>query len=119
MHYYLRCIQQLYFVFDGRASRSEYWHFLFINLGIGLCMAFVDFVLGTHLVNNVGLFGGMYALLIAIPGLAVSVRRLHDTDKSGWWLLLYFIPVLGFLALLVFFVTRGNTKANEYGPVPD
>jgi uncharacterized membrane protein YhaH (DUF805 family) len=64
------------------------------------------------------LFQAVVALALFIPGLAVGVRRMHDQDKSGWWLLIAFIPIIGWIVLLVFYLTDGTRGTNQYGPDP-
>ena len=88
-----------YATFEGRASRSEYWYF-----------ALFSFILGLIPVVNY-----IAALALLIPGLAVAVRRLHDTGRSGWWYLICLVPIVGQIMLLVFFCTAGQPHANEYG----
>jgi uncharacterized membrane protein YhaH (DUF805 family) len=100
-----------YAQFSGRASRSEYWWFALASLLVIIVAAFID-----------GATGGVAVTLLAylfiiIPGLAVSVRRLHDTNRSGWYLLLNFIPLVGTILLFIWSVTPGDKKANQYGPV--
>ena len=67
---------------------------------------------------DIGLLSGLYTLGVLIPGIAVSVRRLHDTDRTGWWLLMYLIPVIGALVFLVFMVQDSKPGENHYGPNP-
>jgi uncharacterized membrane protein YhaH (DUF805 family) len=104
--------------FDGRARRKEYWMFVLLNMIICLPLyiiglIFRDSVLGLVLL---GLYL-IYVLASFIPSLAVGVRRLHDTNKSGWFMLLGFIPLIG-LVLLVFLCIAGDAGPNQYGPDP-
>ncbi len=118
MSWYLSVLKK-YAVFSGRAQRAEYWFFILFNIIISLVLAFVDTAAGTMSAEaGVGLLGGIYSLAVLIPSIAVSVRRLHDTSRSGWWLLLIFVPLLGFLVLLVFFVMDSTPGSNEHGPNP-
>ena len=99
--------------FSGRARRSEYWYFALANFIFGavsgvLSVAYPEFM---YLVYIVGL-----ALLV--PGLAVSVRRLHDIGKSGWWYLIGFVPYIGALVLFVFFVKDSQPGENKWGANP-
>ena len=112
MNWYLDVLKK-YAVFSGRARRQEYWMFVLINILISIALGFVDGVIGTA-----GVLSLVYSLAILIPSLAVFVRRLHDTDRSAWWLLLGFIPVIGAIVLLVFAVLEGVTGDNEYGSDP-
>lgn len=106
-----------YVGFSGRAARSEYWFWVLFTIIVDVVAKFVDLAIGTDM-NRVGLVGGIAALALLLPGIAVSVRRLHDRDKSGWWLLLGFIPLVGAIILLIWFVTRGNTGPNRFGADP-
>lgn len=97
-----------YVAFEGRASRSEYWWWaLFIFV--------VSIVLG---MANAGMLANLFSLGTLLPSLAVGVRRLHDIGKSGWWLLLCFIPLIGWLVLLYWAVQPSAGGDNAYGPVP-
>ena len=112
MEWYLKVLQN-FLVFSGRARRKEYWMFILINFGITLTLGFAESMVGMP-----GTLSSFYALVVLIPTVAVAVRRLHDTGRSGWWMLLNFLPVLGSLVLLVFFVFDGEEGMNEYGPNP-
>ena len=87
--------------------------FVLFNFLIGIVLAVVDGVIGT-----MGALSGLYSLAILIPSLAVFVRRLHDTDRSGWWIFLSLVPALGIIVLLVFAVLEGSAGENEFGPDP-
>lgn len=91
--------------------------FVLFNMLFAIAAGIVDAVLGTDARNGAGLFGSLYALAMLLPSLAVGVRRLHDTGKSGWWMLLGFVPLAN-IALLVFFIQDGTVGANQYGPDP-
>ena len=112
MNWYLEVLKK-YTVFSGRARRKEYWMFFLINLIIALVLGFIE-----GLAGGPGIIGSLYSLAVLIPGIAVSVRRLHDTDRSGWWLLIAFVPLIGFIVLLLFMVQEGQTRENEYGSDP-
>lgn len=105
--------------FTGRAPRAEYWWFiLFTIIGEVIAMS-LDSLLGlSHLIGPYGPILCLYLLALLVPSIAVGVRRLHDTDRSGWWLLIAFIPILGALALLFFFASEGTKGDNRYGPDP-
>ncbi|MCP4205506.1 MAG: DUF805 domain-containing protein [Shimia sp.] len=106
--------------FSGRAARSEYWWFiLFIALG-NIVLSFVDAAIFGRSVDGqtVSILGAIWSLALFLPAIAVGVRRLHDRDMTGWWLLLYLIPVLGALVLLFFFVQSGTNGANRFGSEP-
>jgi uncharacterized membrane protein YhaH (DUF805 family) len=118
MNWYLEVLKK-YAVFSGRARRMEYWYFFLFSLIISIVLAVVDGVTGSYsAAAGVGLLGGIYALAVLIPGLAVSIRRLHDTGRSGWWLLIALIPVIGAIVLLVFMVLEGRPGTNQYGSNP-
>ena len=103
MTWYIKVLQK-YAVFDGRVRRKEYWYFQSFSVIIALVLAVIDVETGIYSVEiGGGLLWGTYALAVLIPTLAVSVRRLHGTGRSGWWLLVAPIPVIGGIVLLVFF----------------
>ncbi|NLC70306.1 MAG: DUF805 domain-containing protein [Desulfuromonadaceae bacterium] len=112
MYWYLEVMKK-YAVFSGRARRTEYWMFFLINLLIAIGISLVEGILGSP-----GVVGSLYSLAVVIPGIAVSMRRLHDTGRSGWWLLIGLIPLLGAIVLLVFMVQEGNPGPNQYGASP-
>ena len=112
MEWYISVLKQ-YAVFEGRARRKEYWMFSLFNFVIALAITVVESVIGTG-----GTIYGLYALLVLIPSIAVAVRRLHDTGRSGWWLLLALIPAIGAIILLVFLVLDSEVESNDYGDNP-
>ena len=118
MNWYLKVLKN-YAVFNGRAQRSEYWFFALFNILANIGLFLIDGVLGTlNPETGFGLLGGIYMLAIIIPGIAVTIRRLHDTNRSGWWSLIVFIPVVGVIALLVFMILDSTPGDNEYGSNP-
>jgi uncharacterized membrane protein YhaH (DUF805 family) len=117
MNWYLEVLKK-YAVFSGRARRSEYWYFVLFSTIASVLLMIVDSVLGTKTATGMGLLGGLYSLGVLVPSLAVSVRRLHDTNRSGWWLLIVLLPLLGLIALLVFMVLDSQPEENQYGPNP-
>jgi uncharacterized membrane protein YhaH (DUF805 family) len=118
MNWYLEVLNK-YTVFDGRARRKEYWFFMLFNLLISMALGLFDRLTGSFdPMSGVGFFGSIYTLGILIPGLAVSVRRLHDTGRSGWWLLISLVPLVGGLVLLYFMVLEGDAGTNPYGEPP-
>ena len=115
MHWYIEVLKK-YAVFGGRASRPEYWYFFLFNFIIGFVLGFIDVLIGSFSPEvGMGLLGGLYSLAVLIPGIAVSVRRLHDTGRSGWYLLLALVPVIGGIVLLVFMVSASEPVENKYG----
>ncbi|MDE0002591.1 MAG: DUF805 domain-containing protein [Rhodospirillaceae bacterium] len=118
MNWYLAALRK-YAVFHGRARRKEYWYFfLFTAIFLWLTM-FLDVQLGTFsMALEMGLLSGCFSLATAAPYVAVSVRRLHDTDRSGWWFLLQFIPVVGTIWYLILLVLDGSAGVNRFGADP-
>jgi uncharacterized membrane protein YhaH (DUF805 family) len=118
MNWYLQAMNK-YVVFSGRAQRAEYWVFFTVNLAIYIGAIFIDSRTGS--VNKylgLGPASGIFALIVLLPSAAVAVRRLHDTNRSAWWLLLTFIPILGPLSLFVIYCLEGTPGDNDYGPDP-
>ena len=118
MDWYVKVLKN-YATFSGRARRTEYWMFTLVNLIVtavlyGLSSAFMGGTLGTlFMVLYVA-----YALAVLIPGLAVFFRRMHDTNRSGWWWLLGLVPIVGPIVLIVFAATEGTRGENQYGADP-
>ncbi len=118
MNWYLKVLQN-YFNFSGRARRKEYWMFVLFNVIFAIVAVIADNMIGTASRElGYGIIYGLYFLATIIPSLAVTIRRLHDTGKSGWYFLLGFIPFVGGIILLVFMVTAGDVGENKYGPDP-
>lgn len=118
MKWYLEVMKK-YAVFSGRARRKEYWMFVLFNIIFAIVAAILDNILGIA-IENVG-YGPiylLYGLAVLLPGLGVSIRRLHDVGKSGWFLFISLIPIVGGIWLLVLFCTDGNPGDNKYGPNP-
>lgn len=108
-----------YATFTGRARRKEYWMYWLIYVLISIVLMFVDGIAGTlNADTGTGLFSSIFMLGTLLPSLAVTVRRLHDTDRNGWWILLGFIPLIGGLILLIFTVKAGDPAENRYGSSP-
>jgi uncharacterized membrane protein YhaH (DUF805 family) len=105
-----------YVNFRTRAIRSEYWFWVLFVLLLGIVAQVIDAVVFGMLQG--GPAGIIVFLATFLPGLAVSIRRLHDRDKSGWWILLLAIPLVGAIILLVWFCTRGTVGPNRFGPDP-
>ena len=111
MSWYIEVLKR-YAVFNGRASRPEYWYFVLFNLLITIVLIIIDAVLSFGLLNTI------YSLAVLIPSLAVGVRRLHDTDRSGWWIFIGVIPLIGAIILIIFLATEGGYGDNRFGPAP-
>jgi uncharacterized membrane protein YhaH (DUF805 family) len=102
-----------YTQFSGRSSRTAFWYWYLFEILAAIAAGLVDGILGTGPILQL-----IIALAILLPSLAVSVRRLHDTGRSGWWLLISFLPIIGFIVLLVFYLLKSD-EANKYGAGPD
>ena len=110
------CIRPKYATFSGRARRKEFWLFYLAWLILAVIAFGIDMVIGSR-VFEIGFVGIVNAALVC-PYLAVSVRRLHDTNKKAWWLLMYLIPVIGWIWLTVLFCFKGMEGENRFGPDP-
>ena len=109
-----------YFEISGRSKRYEYWMFALFYLIFGAIAAAIDVRLLHHpLSEGNGVAGGIIALVHFIPSITVAIRRLHDTDRSGWWLLLILLPLIGAIWLIVLFCLDGTMGNNGYGPPDD
>ena len=118
MSWYLEVLKK-YARFDGRAGKKEYWYFSLFSFIIIIVLSVIDMMTGNFNVTvGLGLLSGIYTLAVSIPGIAVSVRRLHDTDRSGWWLLINAIPLIGIIVFLVFTAQAGTPGDNQYGSNP-
>lgn len=110
-----RALKQNYFNFEGRASRSEYWWFCLFQVILG-CVVSVLFSFSQTLYLTMS---GVVNLALLLPSLGLSVRRLHDTNHSGWWLLIGLVPFIGLIVLLVWFIQDSEHHPNPYGPEPN
>ncbi|WP_248924586.1 DUF805 domain-containing protein [Paenibacillus hamazuiensis] len=111
MEWYLKVIKN-YTGFQGRARRKEYWMFALVNAIIGIVLSIIDAIFGITLLAT------LYYLAVLLPSLAVGARRLHDTGRSGWWLLICLIPLIGAIILIVFTCQDSQENENSYGPNP-
>lgn len=116
MKYYLAVLKK-YGDFNGRARRKEYWMFFLFNSIFALVASILDLFLGFK-ISDYGLIYGIYMLILIVPSLAVGVRRLHDINKSGVWILIGLIPIIGTIWLLILLCTDGINIGNQYGPDP-
>ncbi|MFC5451064.1 DUF805 domain-containing protein [Paenibacillus aestuarii] len=112
MEWYLKVLQN-YVGFSGRARRKEYWMFTLFSAIIGIVLTILELVVGLRSVLT-----GIYSLAVLLPSLAVTFRRLHDTGRSGWWILIGLIPIVGSIILLVFSCLDSDSHDNQYGPNP-
>jgi uncharacterized membrane protein YhaH (DUF805 family) len=125
MQWYIKVLKQ-YADFSGRARRTEFWMFVLINFLVSIVLGIIDSLIGTATVVgssgmvsfSPGLLGGIYGLAVLIPSLAVGCRRLHDTDRTGWWQLIAVIPLIGAIVLIVFWAQDGQRMPNKYGVNP-
>lgn len=111
MNWYLAVLKN-YAGFAGRARRTEYWMFALFNFVITIVLEIIGVFIHTQIIAY------LYGLAVLIPSLAVGARRLHDTGRSGWWLLIGLIPLVGAIILIVFFATEGQPGNNQYGANP-
>ena len=118
MNYYLHVLKN-YAVFSGRARRKEFWMFTLINFLVTMGAFVLDMALNLNMATGgFGVVQGLYTLFIIIPSVAVTVRRLHDVGKSGWFYLIALIPLIGAIWLLVLFCTDSEDGPNKYGENP-
>ncbi len=130
MSWYIEVLKK-YVVFSGRARRAEYWYFVLFNTIIGAVLLAIDIAMGSGSAEStmsgdagmamnasLGILSGIYSLAVFLPGLAVLIRRLHDTDHSGWWIFITLIPIIGAFILLYFLVKDSTPGVNQYGSNP-
>ena len=127
MKWYLKVLNK-YAIFTGRARRSEFWFFVLFNIIFSVVAFFLDNALGTTMSLHDNTYGDipmpygyiyvLYVLALFIPGLAVTVRRLHDVGKSGWMYFIVLIPIIGAIWLLVLLFTDSQTGPNKWGENP-
>ncbi len=118
MQWYLKCLKN-YGKFAGRARRKEYWMFSLVSTIVSIVLIVIDNIIGLAFTDEI--YGPIYAIYVAItciPTLAVQCRRLHDIDKSGWWMLFSFIPLIGWIGMLIFNVREGDAGENRFGLDP-
>ncbi|MDY4173732.1 MAG: DUF805 domain-containing protein [Bacteroidales bacterium] len=114
--YFIKVLKENFANFSGRARREEYWYY---SLAVFVISAILSVLSKAGIVGVIfSILSFLFSLCILIPGIAVSVRRLHDTGRSGWWLLLCLIPLIGQIVLLVFMVTEGQKGENKWGDDP-
>jgi uncharacterized membrane protein YhaH (DUF805 family) len=99
-----------YAKFDGRASRPAFWWWFLFSILVGIAASILDAVIGIPILSIVVSLG------LLLPNLSVSIRRLHDIGRSGWWILIALIPIIGFIVLLVFYLQKSDPGDNSYGP---
>lgn len=109
---FLHVVKDNYFNFEGRASRYEYWWFVVINIIITCVASILDTIFGIAICSTI------VSLALLCPGLGLSVRRLHDINREGWWVLIALIPLVGWIILILWAAQKGDEAANDYGEVP-
>jgi len=117
MNLYLEVLKK-YAVFSGRARRKEFWVFFLFNFIIGYVLDLIERIADIAPQSDQSILASLYMLAILLPWLAVVIRRLHDTGRSGWWMLIAFVPIIGMIVLLVSMVTDRQPGENQYGPNP-
>ena len=117
MKWYIEVVKK-YAVFSGRARRREYWMFFLFNVIIAMVLGTIEALMDFHPEGSRSTLGTLYGLAVLIPSLAVGVRRLHDIGRSGWWMLIGLIPIIGALVLLIFSIQDSYPTYNQYGPNP-
>ncbi len=112
------CFQK-YVVFSGRARRPEYWYWMLFFVLLTILLTIVDTIVGLTVFGvSAGVLSSVASLALLLPSLAVLARRLHDTDRSAWWILLELVPLVGAIILLVWVCLRGTAGPNRFGPEP-
>jgi uncharacterized membrane protein YhaH (DUF805 family) len=118
MQWYIDVLKN-YATFSGRARRKEYWMFVLFNVIISLILGIIDNIIGTTYGSaNSGVLSSIYSLLVLVPSIAVGVRRMHDTNRSGWWVLINLVPCIGWIWFIVLAAQEGTAGDNQYGPDP-
>ncbi len=117
MNWYLEALRK-YATFSGRARRKEYWLFTLFNILISLALGAIEGFLDLFPNTEQSVLAMIYGLAVFLPGLAVTVRRLHDTGRSGWWMWIALVPLIGVIVLLVFLAKDSEPGKNRYGPNP-
>lgn len=112
MDWYVKVLRN-YVEFSGRARRTEFWMYTLITIIVSIVLQIVDAVLGAGKLLSL-----LYSLAVFLPSIAVIVRRLHDTGRSGWWYFIGLIPFVGWIVMLVFLCSEGDTGPNRYGEDP-
>jgi uncharacterized membrane protein YhaH (DUF805 family) len=113
MNWFLAVVQKKYATFTGRASKAEFWYYILFYVIGSFITAAIDAALGSVAINTI------YTLALFVPTIAVAARRLHDIDKSGWWQLIGFIPLIGLIILIVWYATKSDAGSNRFGePAP-
>ena len=122
IEWYKKVVFENFANFSGRARRSEYWYFVLANIILLVAVVLLSAILvgiGVEIAADIFTgIGGLYMLAILVPWLAVIVRRLHDSNKSGWYFFIRFVPLIGGIWILVLLCTEGDHGENDYGVDP-
>jgi uncharacterized membrane protein YhaH (DUF805 family) len=105
-----------YVQFSGRARRSEYWYWVLFIVAVSIVLSVIDGIIFGFETTDLAIIGPLFSLATFIPSLGVAFRRMHDTGRSAWWLLIALIPLVGTIILIVWFAKRGDEHDNQYGP---
>ncbi|MBL6427139.1 MAG: DUF805 domain-containing protein [Maritimibacter sp.] len=111
-------LRDKYVEFNGRARRAEFWWFILFVFVVSTILSLIDMALFEGVLQDIGPLSAIFTLITLIPAIAVTARRLHDVGRSGWWQLLFLLPVIGFLVILFWAVQKGTDGPNEYGRDP-
>lgn len=122
MQWFIDVITKRYAQFSGRARRKEFWMYVLFYLIGSIIVGIIDRILGLDFENGGFRSGGwlssIYGLALLVPTIAVSVRRMHDKDRSGWWVLIWLIPCVGWIWFIIWQAQEGTIGDNQYGPDP-
>ena len=123
--YFIDTIKNRYAKFNGRATRSEYWFYMLFYFILAVLVGMIDTLLINPMLGATSQQAGeggflqiILALVLLVPSIAIGVRRLHDIGKSGWWLLIGLVPIIGALVLIYFYVTDSQAGSNQFGKNP-
>ncbi|WP_138421833.1 DUF805 domain-containing protein [Maritimibacter alexandrii] len=111
-------LRDKYVEFNGRARRAEFWWFILFVFVVSTILSLIDMALFEGVLRDIGPLSAIFTLITLIPAIAVTARRLHDVGRSGWWQLLFLLPVIGFLVILFWAVQKGTEGPNDYGRDP-
>ena len=117
MFWFIEVIKRA-FDFSGRSRRKEYWMYTLFYFLFSAILTIVDMLLGWDITDDFGVLSGLFMLILLIPSISVVFRRLHDTGRSAWWILISLIPLIGAIVLIVFFALDSEPESNKFGPNP-
>jgi len=118
MQWYIMVLQR-YAEFEGRSRRTEYWMFVLFHFIVSVVLNVVGMAIDAIIgIGATVILPSLYYLATLLPALGVTIRRLHDTNRTGWWILISLVPVIGGIVLLIFLVLEGDPGDNQYGPNP-